>query len=150
MTARTITHESIYSSLFVGKKLTVNFVRDEINDYSCELSAELEENLRLFVSVNACKILDDMGYTDETIRKKLSDSSISISTISSHCHVIIPIKFKKTIISFDDIDEVPITDDYDDSMREMKKRNIQLQYSFIPIEQDSVCEIYQKTNLFMF
>lgn len=150
MTTRTITHESIYSSLFVGKNLTVNFVRDEINDYSCELSAELEEHLRLFVSINACKILDDMGYTDETIRKRLSDSSISVSTISSHCHVIIPIKFKKTIISFDDIDEVSITDDYDDSRREMKKRNIKLQYSFIPIEHDSVCEIYQKSNLFMF
>ncbi len=146
---RTITHESIYSSLFVGKNLTVNFVRDEINEYSCELSAELEECLRLFVAENACKILYDRGYTDETIRKRISDSSISVSAISTHCHVIIPIKSKKTIISFDDIDEVVLTDHCDDSRREMKKRNIQLQYSFIPIEKDSVCEFYQKSYLFM-
>jgi hypothetical protein len=143
-------------TIFESFDMTVDFIKNDRNE-QCELTDNIEECLRLFVIENACKILADKGYTDETIQNKLSDSSVGSSVFSSHCHVTIPIKdkFNKSI-SFDDIDEIHIINeddenyDFDDSdgRQEMKKRNICLQFSFNPLEYDTIYEYHQKSIVF--
>lgn len=149
------TVETIFES-FDGKHMTVDFMKNDINE-NCELSDNIEECLRTFVIENACKILADKGYTDATIQKKLSGSSVGSSLFSSNCHVTIPIKDKSNKkISIEDIDEVPIINEDDenydfddfDGRQEMKKRNINLQYSFNPLEYDSIVEYHKKSAVF--
>lgn len=150
------TVDTIFAS-FDGKNMTVNFIKNDITDDSFELGDNIEECLRTFVIEHACKILADKGYTDGTIRNKLSDSSVGSSEFDTLCIVTIPIKdnFDKKI-SFDDIDEVPIIDEDDekydfddfDGRQEMKKRNICLRYSFDPLEYDTVFECHQKSTVF--
>lgn len=148
--------DTIFESLD-GQRMTVELIKNNKSGHSCELTDNIEECLRLFVFENACEIIADLGYTDATIRKKLSDSSVGSSLFETSCHVIIPIIDKSNKkVSIEDIDEVPIIKEDDekydfedyDGRQEMKERNICLQFRFNPLEYDSIVKYHQKKTVF--